>query len=326
MSIALSRRELIFAAAGAASRGFAAPATRHREPFRGVFIIMQTPFLDNSAKAVDEASLAKEADFLCRCGVHGMVWPALAGETNQLTHDERMRFPETVVKAARGRVPVAIGVHGKTNEEAVEFARNADRIGADALIALGRRDETKNPSELEAYYTAIASASKLPLILQVSNETMTVDFNISLAKKLPTVRYVKEENSPVPALVTRYVKEAKGLLTVSTGGGARNFMNEMARGSDGTMPGAGFADIQAQIWDWYQAGKKKQSRELFAKMLMMAVLEQHTGYIVQKEILRRRGVFATTVMRDTRKMNMDEWDQRELDAIFEVLRPYFRVK
>ncbi len=321
----LSRRELLIAAAATASRAFAAPA-RHREPFRGVFIIMQTPFLSDSAKSIDEASLAREADFLCRCGVHGMVWPALAGETDQLTHDERMCYPETIIKAARGRVPVAIGVHGKTNEEAVEFARNADKLGADALIALGRRDDTKDTRELETYYAAIASASKLPLIIQVSNEAMTVDFNIGLAKKLPTVRYVKEENSPVPWLVTRYRKEAQGLLTVSTGGGARNFLNEMARGSDGTMPGAGFADIQAQIWDWYQAGKKKAARELFAKMLMMAVLEQHTGYIVQKEILRRRGVFSTIVMRSPRKMGMDEWDQRELTEIFDVLRPYFRVK
>ncbi len=321
----LSRRELLIAAAATASRSFAAPA-RHREPFRGVFIIMQTPFLSDSAKCVDEASLGREADFLCRCGVHGMVWPALAGETDQLTHDERMRYPETIIRAARGRVPVAIGVHGKTNEEAVEFARNAVKLGADALIALGRRDETKDPAQLETYYTAIASVSKLPVIIQVSNETMTVDFNIGLAKKLPTVRYVKEENSPVPWLVTRYRKEAQGLLTVSTGGGARNFMNEMARGSDGTMPGAGFADIQAQIWDWYQAGRKKEARDLFAKMLMMAVLEQHTGYIVQKEILKRRGVFSTTVMRSPRKMGMDEWDQRELTEIFDVLRPYFRVK
>jgi dihydrodipicolinate synthase/N-acetylneuraminate lyase len=326
MSIPLSRRELLCAAAGAASHAFAAPATHHRQPFRGVFIIMQTPFLADSAKTVDAASLAKETDFLCRCGVHGMVWPALAGETKQLTHDERMRYPETIVKAARGRVPVVIGVHGKTNEEAVEFARNAEKAGADAMVALGRTDDTKNAGELEAYFTAIAAASKLPLVLQVSNETMSVDFNIAMAKKLPTVRYVKEENSPVPKLVTRYVNEAKGVLTVMTGGGARNFMNEMARGSDGTMPGAGFADIQAQIWDWFQAGKKKQARDLFAKMLMMAVLEQQTGYLVQKEILRRRGVFTTTVMRDTRSMSMDEWDQRELDAIFEVLRPHFRVK
>ena len=58
----------------------------------------------------------------------------------------------------------------------------------------------------------------------------------------------------------------------------------------------------------------------------MAVLELQTGYVLQKEILRRRGVFKTIVMRDTtRGLYMDDGNQRELDEIFEVLRPYFRV-
>jgi hypothetical protein len=51
--------------------------------------------------------------------------------------------------------------------------------------------------------------------------------------------YVKEELDPVPERVTRYVKEASGLRVPVTGGGSRNFLNEMARGSRGTMPGAG---------------------------------------------------------------------------------------
>jgi 4-hydroxy-tetrahydrodipicolinate synthase len=84
-----------------------------------------------------------------------------------------------------------------------------------------------------------------------------VDFLMALAKKLPTFRYVKEEQKPVPKRIDRYVAEAQGLLTPMTGGGSRNLMNEMARGSRGTMPGAGFADIQAQIWDWFQEGKRK---------------------------------------------------------------------
>ena len=121
------------------------------------------------------------------------------------------------------------------------------------------------------------------------------------------------------------MKEANGLLIPMTGGGSRNFLNEMARGSRGTMPGAGFADIQAEIWEWYQAGDHAKARDLFGKMLMMAVLEQHTGYVVQKEILRRRGVFQTVVMRNTRKFSMDAGDLHELDEIFEVLKPYFRV-
>jgi len=46
---------------------------------------------------------------------------------------------------------------------------------------------------------------------------------------------------------------------------------------------------------------------------------------VQKEILRRRGVFKTVQMRSTNKFTMDKGDLQELDEIFEVLRPYFRV-
>ncbi len=193
------------------------------------------------------------------------------------------------------------------------------------MLALSQTDKTTDQGILTDYFSAIASASKLPLIVQVTSPALTVDYLIGLAKKLPTFRYVKEEQKPVPPRVDRYVREAKGLLTPMTGGGSRNLLNEMARGSCGTMPGAGFADIQALIWDWYDSGDKKRARELFAKMLMMAVLEEHTGYVLQKEILRRRGIFKTAQMRGVKKLSMDAGDQRELDAVFEVLRPYFRA-
>jgi hypothetical protein len=58
---------------------------------------------------------------------------------------------------------------------------------------------------------------------------------------------------------------------------------------------------------------------------MMAVLELEVSYVVQKEILRRRGIFRTVRMRNTSKFAMDAGDLRELDEIFDVLRPYFRV-
>lgn len=331
MSLLTARRRFLRAVAAGSCLSLAdlgrawgaGPLRRHKEPFRGVFIIMQTPFLESLV--IDEASLRRETDFLLRCGVHGMVWPAGAGETHTLSHDERVRYSKVIVEEARGRIPVAIGVHAPNKFEAADYARHAEAIGADAMLALSQTDDTTDRGILTDYFTAIASASKLPLIIQVSSPALTVDYLIDLAKKLPTFRYVKEEQRPVPPRVDRYVREAKGLLTPMTGGGSRNLLNEMARGSCGTMPGAGFADIQAQIWDWYDSGDKKRARDLFAKMLMMAVLEEHTGYVLQKEILRRRGVFKTTQMRGARKPSMDEGDLRELDEVFEVLRPYFRV-
>lgn len=286
-------------------------------------MIMQTPFLQSLE--VDEESLRREADFLARGRVHGIVWPAGAGETASLWHAERLKYSEAVVKGAKGRTTVLIGVHGANKFEAMEYARHAEKIGADGLHALGPSDGTSDPDILADYFTAIASVSKLPLSIQVSTPGMTTGFLLRLADQLPTLRILKLEAGNVPHEVTKVVQERKRALIPSTGGGAMNLMNEMERGSGGTMAGAGFADIQAEIWDLFHAGKKSEAQSLFMKFLLAAVLERRTGYVLQKEILRRRGIFKTITMRTTRRFSMDAADLKELDQIIEMLKPHYRV-
>lgn len=284
---------------------------------------MQTPFHEDLS--LDEESLRKETDFLARGRVHGVVWPAGAGETNSLSFHERIRHSEAVVKEAKGRTTVLIGVHGANKFEAMEYARHAEKIGADGLHALGPIDGTADQEIMADYFQSIASVSKLPMCIQVSNGGMSTDFLFRMADRIPSLKILKLEAGDVPHDVTRVVKERKRELIPSTGGGAMNLYQEMERGSGGTMAGAGLADIQAEIWDLFHAGKKQESHALFQKFLLSAVLERRVTFVIQKEILRRRGIFMNTVMRRTRKFTMDAADLRELDQIMEILKPYFRV-
>ncbi len=291
--------------------------------WKGIFVIMQTPFLESLE--IDEESLRRETDFLARARVHGIVWPAGAGETTSLSYPERMRHSETIVKTAAGRTTVLIGVHGANKFEAMDYARHAERIGADGLHALGPSNGSSDPEILTDYFTAIASVSGLPLSVQVSTPGMTVDFLLRLADRIPTLRILKLEGSNVPHDVTRVLQELKRELIPSTGGGALYLFNEMERGSGGTMAGAGLADIQAEIWDLYHSGRAGLAYQLFLKFLPAAVLERRTGFVLQKEILRRRGIFRNVVMRTTRRFTMDAADLAELDRIMDLLRPHFRV-
>jgi len=300
-----------------------AAALAKEKAWEGIFVIMQTPFLDNLE--LDETSLRQECDFLVRCGAHGVVWPAGAGESVSLSPRERMQHSETVVKEVKGRTTVLIGVHGANKFEAMDYARHAEKIGADGLQALGPTSGVADAELLTDYFTAIAGVSKLPMCIQVTNGGMTTDLLLKLTDKIPTLKILKLENGDVPRDVTRVVKERKRPVIASTGGGAMNFYTEMERGSGGTMAGAGLADIQAAIWDLFKAGKKKESRELFLKFLPAAVLERRTTYVLQKEILRRRGIFKTVKMRSTSRFNMDAGDLQELDLIMESLKPHFRV-
>ncbi|MBL8229728.1 MAG: dihydrodipicolinate synthase family protein [Bryobacterales bacterium] len=317
----MERRQFLSIPAMSGAAAFAAQAPA--KTWEGIFVIMQTPFLETLE--IDEESLARESDFLARGRVHGVVWPAGAGESKSISNRERTRYSETVVKAAKGRTTVLIGVHGANKFEAMEYARHAEKIGADGLHALGPTDDTTDSEILADYFQSIASVSKLPMCIQVSNAGMTTDFLLRMADRIPSLRILKLEAGNVPHEVSKVVRERKRALIPSTGGGAMNLINEMERGSGGTMAGAGFADIQAEIWDLFQAGKKKEAQVLFAKFLPSAVLERRSTYVIQKEILRRRGIFKTVVMRNTRRFNLDPIDLKELDQIMESLRPHFRA-
>src|SRR2546426_12782330 len=124
------RRELL-AGLSMAALGPRLPAAAQDKPMRGVFIIMATPYTESDA--VDFEDLAREVDFLDRCGVDGMVWPQLASEYYKLTKDERMRGMEVIAKAAKGRKPALVmGVQGPNTEAALEYLRHAEKLSPDA--------------------------------------------------------------------------------------------------------------------------------------------------------------------------------------------------
>lgn len=295
---------------------------------RGVFVIMQTPF--NEQLEIDDASLIREVELLVQARVHGLVWPAAASEILTLSREERLRCAALIVESTANRLPVVIGVTSGSRAEAALYTRHAKDIGAAATLTLPPTDHRPPDAGMfTEYLSAIADSSDLPIVVQTSYpgqpSGLAPAYLIQLAEKLTMFKYVKEEQVGIGSLpwrVSYYQKYSKGLLSVFCGAGARNLLNEMARGSCGTMPGAGFAEIQVAIWNLFHQGQYSEARELFARMLTMAVLEQSVGYVLQKEILRRRGVFQTTLMRHSRQVQMDKHDQSELDGIFQLLYPW----
>src|SRR5712692_2159261 len=157
--MSLSRRHFLLQTAGAAA-AMALPAEAPK-PLRGIFIIMATPFTEGGA--VDYEDLEKEAGWLDRCGVQGMVWPQLASEYMTLSKEERLRGMEVIARAAKGRKPaLVLGVQGPNTAAALEYVRHAETLGPDAIIAIPPTD-AKSLDDFREYYRAIARAAKRPL-------------------------------------------------------------------------------------------------------------------------------------------------------------------
>ena len=131
--------------------------------WRGVFPAVTTQF--NPDLTLDLPATCRVAAALVADGVDGLIAVGSVGENSVLTPAEKRDVVAALVDAAGGRVPVLAGLAEITTEAAQAFARDIGRLGADGLMAMPPMIYNASAPERLAWFTAIASASDLPLML-----------------------------------------------------------------------------------------------------------------------------------------------------------------
>lgn len=290
------------------------------EPMRGVFPILVTPFDEESR--IDEESVRRLIEYNLEAGVHGLGI-AMGSEVLKLTEAERDQLTRVVVEQVRGRVPVVVNTGGPATDVAVAYSRRAQELGADALMCQPPTLSPPTPTETRSYFKAISDAVSIPIFIQ---DTATAHVAAGLAKQIAEeserVRYTKVESAPPAAQVAENVRVAGHLLTVFGGAGAGFLIEEMQRGSQGTMPWPTLPRELVGIWNRVRAGDEAGAREIFYQTLLpvgrVATGGMRAALQVQKEILRRKGVLTTSIVRAPADP-LDADTARDLDALCERL-------
>jgi len=283
------------------------------KPFRGIFPIMQTPYTESNQ--LDTETLAKEVKFLDRCGAHGVVWPQLASEWSELKPDERVAGAEAIMTAVKGaRCGVVLGVQGPDIEAARRYARMAEKLGPDAIIALPPRD-TGALDRVAEYYRAIAKECALPLFVQTIGD-MSVEFVLRIRKDIPTLKFVKDEAGHTLSRISEYQRAAPDLV-VFTGAHGKTMIDELARGASGTMPAACFADLYVELWNYWQAGKREKAMEDLSRISLLVNQFSAYGLPSIKYILHLRGVFPNWRCRGRGEDHFDAEAQRSIKETYE---------
>jgi 4-hydroxy-tetrahydrodipicolinate synthase len=297
----------------------------------GILPVLQIPFTPGQpVDTVDEQSLRREVDFCIACGVHGLVVPALASEFMVLTDDERRLVVEVVLEQAQRRVPVVVNVAATSTNAALEFARHAREHGADAVMALPPYMRRPAPDGLFAYYAAIAAEAACPVVIQNAPPPFGMNLPSAFVRRLVDeidgIVYIKEERLPPGHHMSDVLEGAsERLLGVFGGMAGLHLPAELARGAIGCMPSAAIPDVLVAIYDAHAGSDKERARSLHAQVLPLLSLEMSVQMAVSKEVLRRRGVLATTLMRDPEFPPLDAGDLAELDAIWPAIAAMFTV-
>jgi dihydrodipicolinate synthase/N-acetylneuraminate lyase len=159
----------------------------------------------------------------------------------------------------------------------------------------------------------------VPIFIQ---DTATAHVPAGLARQIADesehVRYTKVESAPPAQMVGESVRVAGDRLTVFGGAGATYLIEELRRGAQGTMPWPSTPHELVQIWDRFQAGDLPGAWETFHRVLVpinrVSPGGMRMALQVHKEILRRRGIIQTAVVRGPADpLDPDTW--ADLDAV-----------
>jgi 4-hydroxy-tetrahydrodipicolinate synthase len=297
------------------------------QPWRGIFVIVVTPFTESYE--LDEASLRKEIRFCIEAGAHGLVGPANAGEFPTLSDDERKRWLEIVVSEAGKQIPVVATTTSGHALPAVALSQYAQQIGADGIMAMPPHVLHPDAEGCYAYYQALSVGVDIPICIQNYNgpvgTPMSAELVARMCQELSHVEYIKEETLPEPRQISATIAAAGAACKGVFGGqGGIYLIDEYNRGSVGNMPACQATDAHVAIWDKLEAGDQAGARKLFNQLLPLINYERLYGVAVYKEVLYRRGIFATTVSRAPGK-KLDEADKAELGAILAEVEPLFIV-
>jgi len=159
----------------------------------GVFPAATTQF--KSDLSIDYDASQQVLDNLVRDGVHGLVVLGTCGENNSLEADEKRSLLKAAVEVVAGRVPIIVGCSELTTPRAAAFAKDAETIGANALMALPAMVYVPTEAELEAHFRTVARASGLPIMLYNNPPAYRAAISLGVLERLadePTVVAVKE--------------------------------------------------------------------------------------------------------------------------------------
>jgi len=150
---------------------------------RGVMQSPVTPLKEDFS--LDIPTYEKLVDFHVRTGATAISWPHHKAESHNLTKEERMHGAEATVNAVHGRVPVSIHVSSMSVEDAMELAQHAQKIGADAIIAITPYFWAPSPDAIYDYFVRLGTSIDLPMIAYNSPAYLEgVEFTAELIERL----------------------------------------------------------------------------------------------------------------------------------------------
>lgn len=260
---------------------------------KGVIVALVTP-LDEQGNLLEDAA-RKLVRYVIKGGVHGLFPVGTAGEFYAIETRTKIRMTEIALEEAGGKLPVYMGTAAMTTRECVELSRAAESMGATGVTVLTPLFPKCGDAELYAHYAAIASATRLPVMLYTNpgtGATLTPAVVGRLAQ-IENIVGIKDSSGDL-SLLAEYIEKTAGADFSVLVGRDSLILGALAYGAIGAVAATANAApaLAASIYDHYMAGRFEQAREAQYRLLPLrrAFGLGSTSAAMLKEAARMLGI------------------------------------
>lgn len=292
-----------------------------KRELRGVLPVFQTPYLAD--ETIDYGTLEREIAWLYDCGARGIVM-AMVSETLRLSSEEREQLAEAACRFGRDRGVVIISVGAESSKLSERFAKQAEAVGADALMAIPPVSVGVGEDELVAYYRRIIEAVRIPVIVQDASGYVGRPMSIGMQARLldefgPDRVLYKPEANPIGPKLTELREATHGRARVFEGTGGIALVDSFRRGIVGTMPGADLIRGLVPLWLALEAGDAARADRIHGPLAALISMQTSLDAFlaVEKHLLVRQGIFKNTLVRGPVGFRLDEESRSEVDRLFD---------
>ena len=169
--------------------------------FEGIYTPIVTPFHDDFS--INKDAFAETVELLVEAGVHGIIIAGTTGEYYAETYEERIEMMQLGKDLIKDRVPVIMGTGAIRTEDSVQYAEEAKRIGADALLIATPPYAYPTSREIALHALAIERAANLPVMLYNYPGRMSVMMDEEVLDRLgrnPNFCAIKESSGDIDRL------------------------------------------------------------------------------------------------------------------------------
>ena len=289
---------------------------------RGVLPVFQTPF--HADETVDFASLEREIEWLYEQGANGIVM-AMVSEVLRLSSEEREQVAEAACRFGGRQGGVVISVGAESGYLAERLARQAEAVGASAVMAIPPTSVAVSEDELKGYYERILAAVEVPVIIQDASgyvgRPMSIELQAALFRTYKDRILFKPEAVPFGPRLSALRDATGGQAPIFEGTGGISLVDSYRRGIVGPMPGADLIDGIVALWRALEAGDEARIYRLSLPLASLIALQTSLDAFlaVEKYLLVKRGIFKSSRVRGPVGYTLDEETRREVDRLFEQL-------